>query len=73
MTKKYELRLADSLFDCPKHWQNFIKTHNPDGETTDEMHSFLKSEYNAEIDDEVHKAIFEDEADYILFKLRWTY
>ena len=68
----YVLHLADSLYECPDHWINFVKAHNPDGQTVYHMHSVLKNEYRAKIDNSVSQVVFDKEADYVMFKLRWS-
>lgn len=69
---KIKLMLPPSLYSCPLHWKNFVDHYNPNGNTTDHMNQILKEEYRAKISEDVDYVLFDNESDYVMFKLRWS-
>lgn len=67
---KFIITLPWKYDDCPKYWQNFVSEYNPTGDPS-RLHRALKDDYHAVLDDESGDLTFDNESDYIMFRLRW--
>lgn len=69
---KVKLMLAPSLYSCPMEWKKFVDYYNPAGDTAYRLDEVLSNEYRAKISEDVDYVLFDNDADYVMFKLRWS-